>query len=147
MLAVRPLAAADVAAVTRIFRGLPDYFTSDVPGQVARDTEDHDGWVLTDSGGRLRCGGPQICGRGRDLVDGGRSGAPRHRLGTVLLERMLGELAADGVSVVQAKTLDRSASYQPYEATRAFWEHRGFVQVGMIDRSRGGNRATPRPST
>ena len=27
-------------------------------------------------------------------------------MGTVLLERMLGELAADGVSVVEAKTLD-----------------------------------------
>jgi hypothetical protein len=46
VLAVRPLIAGDVAAVTCIVRSLPDYFTSDVPGQAA----DHDGWVLTDSG-------------------------------------------------------------------------------------------------
>ena len=50
MLAVRRLAAADVCAVTRIVRGLPEYFTSDVPGQVERDIADHDGWVLTSSG-------------------------------------------------------------------------------------------------
>ena len=56
-----------------------------------------------------------------------------HGLGTVLLDWVLGELAADGVSVVEAKTLDQSAGYQPYEATRAFWEHRGFVQVDVID--------------
>ena len=56
-----------------------------------------------------------------------------HGLGTVLLGRMLDELAADGVSVVEAKTLDRSADYQPYEATRAFWERKGFVQIDTID--------------
>jgi GNAT superfamily N-acetyltransferase len=54
-------------------------------------------------------------------------------LGTVLLERVLGELAAGGVSVVEAKTPDRSSGYRPYEAARAFWEHRGFIQVDTID--------------
>jgi GNAT superfamily N-acetyltransferase len=63
-------------------------------------------------------------------VDPARRG---HGLGTVLLGRMLDELAADGVSVVEAKTLDRSADYQPYEATRAFWERKGFVQIDTID--------------
>ncbi len=43
MLAVRRM-------VTAIVRGLPNYFTSDVPGQVERDAADHDGWVPTDSG-------------------------------------------------------------------------------------------------
>jgi GNAT superfamily N-acetyltransferase len=54
-------------------------------------------------------------------------------LGTVLLERMLGELAADDISVVEVKTLDRSAGYEPYEATRAFWQRRGFVHIDTID--------------
>jgi GNAT superfamily N-acetyltransferase len=53
--------------------------------------------------------------------------------GTMLLDHVLGDLAAEGVSVVEAKTLDCSADYPPYEATRAFWEHRGFVQVDTID--------------
>ena len=51
----------------------------------------------------------------------------------MLLDHVLGDLAAEGVSVVEAKTLDCSADYPPYEATRAFWEHRGFVQVDTID--------------
>jgi len=135
VLAVRRLAAADLPAVTLIVGGLPDYFTSDVPGQVERDAVDHDGWVVTDSGevagfavaARRSPGGAEILWM---AVDPARRG---HGLGTVLLERVLGELAADGVSVVEAKTLDRSAGYRPYEATRAFWEHRGFIQVDTID--------------
>ena len=51
----------------------------------------------------------------------------------MLLDHLLGELAADGVAVVEAKTLDGSAGHKPYEATRAFWERRGFVQVDTID--------------
>jgi hypothetical protein len=35
--------------------------------------------------------------------------------------------------VVEVKTLDRSAGNEPYQATRAFWEGRGFVQVDTID--------------
>jgi hypothetical protein len=45
---------------------------------------------------------------------------------------VLDEMAA-GVSMVEAETLDRSADYLPYEATRAFWEHKGFVQIDTID--------------
>jgi hypothetical protein len=37
------------------------------------------------------------------------------------------------LAVVEAKTLDASAGCRPYEATRAFWERSGFVQVDTID--------------
>jgi GNAT superfamily N-acetyltransferase len=53
--------------------------------------------------------------------------------GTRLLGRVLEHLGADGISVVEAKTLDRSSGYRPYEATRAFWERNGFVHVDTID--------------
>jgi hypothetical protein len=43
------------------------------------------------------------------------------------------DLAETGVSVVTVKTLDSSAGYAPYEATRAFYEHNGFVYVDTID--------------
>jgi hypothetical protein len=42
-------------------------------------------------------------------------------------------IGAGLVFVVEVKTLDRSAGYAPYEETRAFWEHRGFVQIDTID--------------
>ena len=61
--------------------------------------------------------------------------APRrgHGHGTRLLNDVLDDLAATAVSVVTVKTLDSSAGYAPYEATRAFYERNGFVYVDTID--------------
>ena len=128
-------AGADIQAVTAIVLGLPDYFTSDVPARIERDAAGQDSWVLTDSGDvagfavatRRPPGVAEILWI---AVDPARRG---QGLGTVLLDRVLDELAAAGVSVVEAKTLDRSAGYPPYEATRAFWEHQGFVHIDTID--------------
>jgi GNAT superfamily N-acetyltransferase len=53
--------------------------------------------------------------------------------GTTLLGHVLDHLAASGISVVEAKTLDSSSGYRPYEATRAFWERNGFIHVDTID--------------
>ena len=35
--------------------------------------------------------------------------------------------------LVEVKTLDVSAGYEPYVSTRAFWERRGFRQIDCID--------------
>jgi hypothetical protein len=45
----------------------------------------------------------------------------------------LEELAGQGIVMVEVKTLDATAGYEPYIATRAFWERRGFVQIDCID--------------
>jgi GNAT superfamily N-acetyltransferase len=42
-------------------------------------------------------------------------------VGSRLVRRALADLAGDGVALVEVKTLDASAGYEPYEATRAFW--------------------------
>lgn len=72
VLAVRGLAAADLPAIKRIVGGLPDYFTSDVPGRVEEDAVGHDGWAVTDVG---EAAGFAVAARrspgGGDLVDGG----------------------------------------------------------------------------
>ena len=72
-------------------------------------------------------GGAEILRMAVDPARRGRGG------GTVLLDRMLDELAADEVSVVVTTTLDHSAGYPPYEVTRTFWERRGFIQIDTID--------------
>jgi GNAT superfamily N-acetyltransferase len=54
-------------------------------------------------------------------------------LGTRLVEAVLAELEAGGVRLVEVRTLDPSAGYAPYEATRGFWKARGFVQVDRVD--------------
>jgi GNAT superfamily N-acetyltransferase len=132
---VRPFEAADTAATMAVVRALPDYFTDDVPDKVGRDAAGHDTWVLDDSG--------QVVGFAivATKSPGGAevlwmAVAPAHRgrgYGTLLLDHVLAVLADRGISVVEVKTLDASAGYQPYVATRAFWERGGFVQIDTID--------------
>ena len=135
MIAVRRFAAEDAPAAIAIIRGLPDYFTDDVPAKVERDAAEHEAWVITDSGtvagvavaARKSPGGAEILWIAVDAARRGRG----H--GTMLLSHILDHLATTGISVVEAKTLDRSSGYRPYEATRAFWERNGFVHVDTID--------------
>lgn len=129
------MAARDFPAVVRIVQALPDYFTEDVPQQVETDAAVHGGWVLTDADAiagfavtaRKSAGAAEILWMAVDPARRGRGE------GTVLLGHVLADFAGSGVSVVEAKTLDSSAGYRPYETTRAFWERRGFVHVDTID--------------
>jgi ribosomal protein S18 acetylase RimI-like enzyme len=110
MSAVRPFQAGDAPAATAIVRGLPDYFTDDVPDKVEHDAASHQAWVITDSGtvagfaiaARKSSGGAEILWIAVDAARRGRG----H--GTRLLGHVLDHLGADGISVVEAKTLDRS---------------------------------------
>src|SRR5207248_7153088 len=121
MSAVRPFQAGDAPAATAIVRGLPDYFTEDVPGKVEHDAASHEAWVISDSGtvagfavaARKSPAGAEILWIAVDAARRGRG----H--GTKLLGHILDYLATNGISVVEAKTLDSSSGYRPYEATRA----------------------------
>jgi GNAT superfamily N-acetyltransferase len=132
---VRRFTTEDALAVALIIEGLPDYFTEDVPEKVQHDAERHDAWVLSDSGSvagiavaaRKSEGGAEILWIAVDASRRGRGN------GRQLLGHVLGCLADAGVSVVEAKTLDRSSGYEPYVATRAFWERNGFVHIDTID--------------
>jgi len=132
---VRRFAAGDAPAAVAIIRGLPDYFTDDVPMKVERDVASNEAWVITDSGSvagfavaaRKSPAGAEILWIAVDAAQRGRG----H--GTRLLGHVLDHLATSGISVVEAKTLDRSSGYYPYEATRAFWERNGFIHVDRID--------------
>ncbi|MGH9171580.1 MAG: GNAT family N-acetyltransferase [Acidimicrobiales bacterium] len=135
MLQVRKLLPDDVPALADIVRRLPGYFTDDVPGKVSIDAGRHGGWVIVDRDGIAGFAvvdqrSPAVSEILWIAVDPARR---RRGVGTLLLEHVLGVLAAGGVSLVEAKTLDASAGYEPYEATRGFWEARGFVMVDTID--------------
>jgi GNAT superfamily N-acetyltransferase len=135
MPAVRRFAAGDAPAAVAIIRGLPDYFTPDVPDKLEHDAACHEGWVITEGGtvagitvvARKSPAGAEILWMAIEAARRGRG----H--GTTLLGHVLDHLAEAGISVVEAKTLDRSSGYRPYEATRAFWERNGFVHVDTID--------------
>jgi GNAT superfamily N-acetyltransferase len=110
-------------------------FTDDVPAKAERDPASHEAWAITDSGAvtgfaiaaRKSPGGAEILWI---AVDAARRGCGH---GTRLPGHVMDHLATAGISVVEAKTLDRSSGYRPYEATRAFWERNGFIQLDMID--------------
>ena len=135
MPAVRRFQAGDAPAASAIIRGLPDYFTDDVPAKVERDAASHQAWVIADAGtvaglavaARKSPGGAEILWLAVDAARRGRG----H--GTMLLGHVLEHLAAAGISIVEAKTLDRSSGYSPYERTRAFWERNGFIHIDTID--------------
>jgi ribosomal protein S18 acetylase RimI-like enzyme len=132
---VRAATTQDAATCEAIVLGLPDFFTDDVPDKVRGDLRDHGGWVIDDA--REVVGfvvverrGPRAAEILWAAVAADRRGAG---LGTRLIDHVLEKLGADGVQIVEVKTLDASADYEPYEATRAFWLARGFVQFDMID--------------
>lgn len=134
MPAVRRFEAGDAPAAVAIIRGLPGYFTPDVPAKLERDAGDHEAWVITEDG---TIAGVAVAARkspaGAEIlwiaVDAARRGRGH---GTTLLSHVLDRLAEAGISVVEAKTLDSSSGYRPYEATRAFWERNGFIHVDTI---------------
>ena len=135
MAEIRAATEEDGTACAGIVLGLPDHFTVDVPAKVIQDLAEHRGWVSVDAG--------EVVGfvvverrseRAAEILWIAVRAADRGSgIGTALLERVIAELAGDGLALLEVKTLDRSADYEPYEATAAFYERRGFVQIDTID--------------
>ena len=106
-----------------------------MPAKAERDAASHQAWVITDSG---RVAGFAVAARkspGGAEIRGSPSTPPAAAAGTEpgLLAHVLDHLATAGISIVEAKTLDRSSGYRPYQATRAFWELNGFIHIDTID--------------
>lgn len=132
---VRPFVESDVEACLEIVRSLPDFFTEDVPDTIRADFDRHSGWVVAQ--GREVTGFAVVdmrsAGAAEILWAAVRRELRGSGIGTVLIDHVLDTLTSEGVDVVEVKTLDRSADYPPYVATRAFWEGRGFRQIDTID--------------
>ena len=134
MLTVRRAPRGDVRACVAIVEGLPEFFTRDVPDEVATRLVDREGWVLVDA---ETVAGFAIVDRGSlkavEILYMAIAAERRGRgEGTAFLEPILESLAANGVAVVEVETLAAASGYEPYRATRAFWERRGFVHVDTI---------------
>ena len=135
MVSVRAATAQDAVTCAAIVAGLPDFFTDDVPDKVQDDLREHGGWVIDDAGGAVGFAIVERRGtRAAEILWIAIAAAGRGAgLGTRLVNHVLDELSADGVQIVEVKTLDSSADYAPYDATRAFWLARGFIQLDTID--------------
>jgi ribosomal protein S18 acetylase RimI-like enzyme len=133
---VRRATRDDVDACVTVVAALADYFTPSTHDDVRHDAGTHATWVAEADDGRV-VGfvlAPRRFAHAAEITFAAVMPERRnHGVGTALVERALAELAADGVTIVEVKTLDASANYEPYVATRAFWERRGFVQIDCID--------------
>lgn len=134
----------DLDACLGIVRGLPEFFTADALDTIRSDLGQHEVWAADDD----EVVGFAIVDR-RSSTTAEILWAAVHRdrrgtgVGTLLIEHVLDALAGTGVILVEAKTLDCSAGYGPYESTRAFWERRGFVQIDRIDPMPGWQSGSP----
>lgn len=135
MVAVRSAQAEDADSCVAVTAGSPEHFTEDTHAVVRGAVATQQGWVAEHGDGVV----------GFVLAESRHPGTaeltwaavlPERRgagVGTALVEQALADLRAAGVALVEVKTLDASAGYEPYVAARAFWERRGFRQVDRID--------------
>lgn len=135
MTLVRTASPADVEQCVAVLARLPDFFTPDTHDEVRSCLAKQQAWVATvgeDVIGFVvvECRHPASEEITFAAVLPEAQGAG---VGTRLVDTALAALADEGVAVVEVKTLDASAGYEPYVATRAFWEHRGFRQIDCID--------------
>jgi ribosomal protein S18 acetylase RimI-like enzyme len=145
---VRAAVPDDAEACVDVLRHLPDYFTPNTHDEArAVVGGPHRTWVVDGAVGGEIAGFvvvEQRFARGAEITFAAVRPDQRDRgIGTALVERALAELARVGVAIVEVKTLDASAGYEPYVATRAFWERRGFVQIDCIDPLPGWDPGNP----
>jgi GNAT superfamily N-acetyltransferase len=145
MVIVRAARTEDVEPAVAVLVRLPDHFTPDTHDEVRAAWPAGQAWVAWE--------GDEVVGF--VLVDRRHPAAAeitfaavmpeRHGtgIGTALVDAALDALEADGVRLVEVKTLDATAGYEPYVATRAFWEHGGFHQVDRIDPLPGWHPGNP----
>jgi GNAT superfamily N-acetyltransferase len=96
--------------------------------------ERHGAWVVVD--GRRVVSFVVVERRGRAAEILWMASHPEQRRrghGTLLIQHVFPELRAGGVRLVEVKTLDASAGYEPYDATHAFWQSCGFILIDTID--------------
>jgi GNAT superfamily N-acetyltransferase len=130
----RSSAPAGAAGCAAIVASLPDHFDEHAVRRVREDVAAHGASLLV--AGRLVVSFVVVERRGpaaEILWMATRPELRRRGHGGRLLGHVLDALEADGVRIVEVKTLDASAAYAPYEATRVFWERSGFVHVDTID--------------
>ena len=152
---IHPLAPDDAAAVRGLAARLRRWFSpADLRAIDALLRENQGGWVArtrADEGALigflLTAPTPDL--RMREVawmgVDEARRG---HGVGTALLDRAVADATAGGMRELEVSTVAASAGYAPYEATRAFYHARGFVDR-RVDRDYywpGGDRLVLRRS-
>jgi GNAT superfamily N-acetyltransferase len=145
LMLVRSAHPSDADGCVNVLALLPEYFTASTHDEVRRGISDHMALVADVDGTVV--GFILIERRHRRSAEVSYIAVhPAYRnqgIGSLVLAAAVDGLRADGVVLVEAKTLDATAGYKPYVSTRAFWEGRGFVQIDCIDPLPGWDHGNP----
>src|SRR5688572_22589959 len=118
----------DVDGCVAVLAALPEYFTPDTHDDLRDRYGDCDVWVAVLDGEIIGCVllQPRYPQSAEIYYAGVVPAHQRNGVGRNLVTELL---AHTSCSVVEVKTLDASSNYEPYIATRAFWEAMGFIQI------------------
>ena len=132
---VRPADPDDVDGCVEVLRALPTHFTPDTHPDAARAVVEDRCWVAVDADEVVGfCALEQRYEHAGEITYAAVLPDRQGRgVGTDLVGAAVAHARAAGLRAIEVKTLDASAGYGPYVATRAFWERRGFVQIDCID--------------
>ena len=136
---------ADEQACLRIAASLPQFFTADARSHMAEDIQSHKTLVARDGSDILGF----ITSNSLSCVEheiswlAVRPDMHRKGIGRKLLASLEAALVAGGGQELTVKTLAESAGYEPYHATRAFYEANGFRLVKVVDPYPGWEAGNP----
>ena len=133
MVAIRTASQSDVEGCVAVLAALPDYFTPDTYDDLRQRFDECRVWVAEgEDVGIIGCVllQPRYEHSAEIFYAAVHPDHQRRGVGRRLVERLLSETE---LPVIEVKTLDASSGYEPYEATRAFWQAMGFVQIDCID--------------
>lgn len=132
MAEIRSATSADVEGCVAVLAALPDYFTPDTHDDLRERFDDCEVWVATE---RKEIVGHVVLQRrypqSAEIIYAGV--LPEHRRNGIGKRLVSSLLANTDHTLIEVKTLDASSGYEPYVATRAFWEAMGFIQIDCID--------------
>jgi GNAT superfamily N-acetyltransferase len=132
---VRAAVPDDADACVAVLAALPSHFTPDTHRPAATAVRAGGAWVAAVADrtvGFLVV--EQRFPQGAEITYA--AVLPGHQgrgIGAALVAEAVRWARTDGLRALEVKTLDASSGYEPYVATRAFWERRGFVQIDRID--------------
>jgi GNAT superfamily N-acetyltransferase len=118
-----------------IARELPAYFTTQGIAAMSQDLQEHRLYLAVDAGRVIGFATLQV--KSRQVAEiSWMAVAPdcQHQgVGTLLINRIVDDLKAEAIRLLEVKTLAADVDYAPYALTRRFYEGRGFVNLETID--------------
>lgn len=127
--------ARHIEACVSIATELRQYFTDEAIATIGEDLRKHSLYVAMDSDEVV--GFVTIQRKNTNVAEilwmAVKLARQHGGIGSAVVDRVAADLRAQGIRLLEVKTLAEDAGYPPYEATRRFYEKMGFIHLETID--------------